>query len=107
MMYLWAMQLTGIKVSRLTRLSKLRVNLALLELGKICSNKILNFGMKLGGVGKIMEIYRGVQVQLQKRKYQGEQVSEGPWVFRGIKQRSLKVMLFVFPTVQEKHSCTV
>ena len=94
-MYLWAIQLTGSKISRLTGLSKPTVIRALRELWTICSNKILNSGMKIGGVGKTVEIDESKFGA--KRKYQRGQVSEGPWVFGAIERGSQKVLLFRVP----------
>ena len=94
-MYLWAIQLTGSKISRLTGLSKPTVIRALRELWTICSNKILTSGMKIGGVGKTVEIDESKFGA--KRKYQRGQVSEGPWVFGAIERGSQKVLLFRVP----------
>ncbi|XP_068671312.1 uncharacterized protein [Montipora foliosa] len=85
LMFLWAMQVSG-------SLSKPTVVRALGELRKICSNKVLNAGIKLGGLGKTVEIDEskfGAQ-----RKYKRERVSEGPWVFGVVEQGSQKVLLF-------------
>ena len=94
-MYLWAIQLTGSKISRLTGLSKPTVIRALGELRTLCSNKILNSGMKIGGVGKTVEIDESKFGA--KRKYQRGRVSEGPWVFGAIERGSQKVLLFRVP----------
>ena len=99
-MYLWAIQLTGSKISRLTGFSKPTVIRALGELRTICSNKILNSGMKIGGVGKTVEIDESKFGA--KRKYQWgraclEPSNEGP----------RKCCFSVFQTVQERHLCTV
>ena len=53
LMFLWAMQISGSKIARLTSLSKPTVIHALSELRTICSNKVLNAGIKLGGLGNI------------------------------------------------------
>ena len=55
-MSLWAMQISGSKIARLTSLSKPTVIRALSELRTICSNNVLNSEIKLGGLGKTMEI---------------------------------------------------
>jgi len=55
-MFLWAMQIFG-KQNRATyQPFKAYCDLALTGLGTICSNKVLNAGIKLGGLGKTMEI---------------------------------------------------
>ena len=55
-MFLWAMQISGSKIARLTSLLKPTVIHALSDLRTICSNKVLNAGIKLGGLGKTVEI---------------------------------------------------
>ena len=68
---------------------------ALSDLRTICSNKVLNAGIKLGGLGKTVEID-----ELKfgaKRKYKRGRVSEGPWVFGVVEQGSQKVLLFGVP----------
>ena len=55
-MFLWAMQISGSKVLLLTSLSKPTVTRVLSELRSTCSNKILNAEIKLGGLGKTVEI---------------------------------------------------
>ena len=56
LMFVWAMQILGSKIAGLTSLSKPIVVRALGELRTICSNKVLNAGIKLGGLGKTVEI---------------------------------------------------
>ena len=51
-MFLWAMQISGSKISWLTSLSKPTKWVV----RSICSNKILNAEIKLGGLRKTMEI---------------------------------------------------
>ena len=95
LMFLWAMQISGSKIARLTSLSKPTVVRALGELRTICSNKVLNAGIKLGGLGKTVEIDESKFGA--KRKYKRGRVSEGPWVF-GVVERGLqKVLLFRVP----------
>ena len=94
-MYLWATQLTASKIVTLTGLSKPSVVRALSELRTICSNKIMNSGMKIGGVGKTVEIDESKFGA--KRKYRRGRVSEGPWVFGAIERGSQKVLLFRVP----------
>ncbi|XP_068757537.1 uncharacterized protein [Montipora capricornis] len=92
LMLLWAMEISGSKIARLTSLSKPTVVRALGELRTICSNKVLNAGIKLGGLGKTVEIDEskfGAQ-----RKYKKERVLEGPWVFGVVERGSQKVLLF-------------
>ena len=72
-MFLWAMQISGSKIARLTSLSKPTVVRALGELRTICSNKVLNARIKLGCLGKTVEI--------DESKYKRGRVSQGPWVF--------------------------
>ena len=58
---------------------------ALSDLRTSCSNKVLNAGIKLGGLGKTVEID-----ELKfgaKRKYKRGRFSEGPWVF-GVVERA-------------------
>ena len=94
-MFLWAMQISGSKIARLTSLSKPTVIHALSELRTICSNKVLNAGIKLGGLGKTVEIDKSKFGA--KRKYKRARVSEGPCVF-GVVERGLqKVLLFRVP----------
>ena len=83
-MFFWAMQISESKIARLTSLSKPTVIRALSELRTICSNKVLNAGIKLGGLGKTVEIDESKFGA--KRKYKRGRVSEGPWVF-GIVER--------------------
>ena len=78
-MFLWAIQISGSKIAQLTSLSKPTVVLALGELRTICSNKVLNDVIKLGGLGKTVEIEESKFGA--KRKYKRGRVSEGPWVF--------------------------
>ena len=94
-MFLWAMQISGRKIARLTSLSKPTVIHALSELRTICSNKVLNAGIKLGGLGKTVEIDESKFGA--KRKYKRGRVSEGPWVFGVVESGSQKVLLFRVP----------
>ena len=94
-MFLWAMKMSGSHISRLTGLSKPTVIRALSELRTICSNKILNAGVKIGGVGKTVEIDESKFGA--KRKYQRGRVSEGPWVFGAVERGSQKALLFRVP----------
>ena len=89
-MFLWAMQISGSKIARLTSLSKPTVVRALGELRTICSNKVLNAGIKLGGLGKTVEIDESKFGA--KRKYKRGRVSEGPWVFGVVERGSQKVL---------------
>ena len=50
------MQISGSRIARLTSLSKPTLVRALGELRTICSNKVLNAGIKIGGLGKSVEI---------------------------------------------------
>ena len=95
LMFLWAMQISGSKIARLTSLSKPTVIHALSELRTICSNKVLNAGIKLGGLGKTVEIDESKFGA--KRKYKRGRVSEGPWVFGVVERGSQKVLLFRVP----------
>ena len=95
LMFLWAMQISGSKIARLTSLSKPTVVRALGELRTICSNKVLNAGIKLGGLGKTVEIDESKFGA--KRKYKRGRVSEGPWVFGVVERGSQKVLLFRVP----------
>ena len=84
-MFLWAMEILGSKIARLTSLSKPTVIHVLSDLRTISSNKVLNAGIKLGGLGKTVEID-----ELKfgaKRKYKRGRFSEGPWVF-GVVERA-------------------
>ena len=94
-LHLWAMQISGSKIARLTSLSKPTVIHALSELRTICSNKVLNAGIKLGGLGKAVEIDKSKFGA--KRKYKRGRVSEGPWVFGVVERGSQKVLLFRVP----------
>ena len=64
---------------------------ALGELRTICSNKVLNAGIKLGGLGKTVKIHESKFGA--KGKYKRGRVSEGACVERG----SQKVLLFRVP----------
>ena len=79
LMFLWAIQISGSRIARLTSLSKPTVVRALGELRTICSNKVLNAGIKIGGLEKTVEIDESKFGA--KRKYKRGRVSEGPWVF--------------------------
>ena len=68
---------------------------ALSELRTICSNKVLNAGIKLGGLGKTVEIDESKFGA--KRKYKRGRVSESPWVFGVVERGSQKVLLFRVP----------
>ena len=81
--------------ARLTSLSKPTVVRALGELRTICSNKVLNAGIKIGGLGKTVEIDESKFGA--KRKYKRGRVSEGPWVFGVVERGSQKVLLFRVP----------
>ena len=94
-MFLWAMQISGSKIARLASLSKPTVIRAPSELRTICSNKVLNAGIKLGGLGKIVEVDESKFGA--KRKYKRGRVSEGPWVFGVVERESQKVLLFRVP----------
>jgi len=67
---------------------------ALSELRTTCSNKVLNAGIKLGGLGKTMDIDESKFGA--KRKYKRGRVSEGPWVCV-VEQGSQKVLLYRVP----------
>ena len=95
LMFLWAIQISGSKIVRLTSLSKPTVVRALGELRTICSNKVLNAGIKLGCLGKTVEIDESKFGA--KRKYKRGRVLEGPWVFNVVEQGSQKVLLFRVP----------
>ena len=56
LMFLWAIQISGSRIARLTSLSKPTVVRVLFELRTICSNKVLNAGIKIVGLGKTVEI---------------------------------------------------
>ena len=95
LMFLWAIQISGSRIARLTSLSKPTVVRVLGELRTICSNKVLNAGIKIGGLGKTVEIDKlkfGA-----KRKYKRGRVSEGPRVFGVVERGSQKVLLFRVP----------
>ena len=55
-MFLWAIQIAGSRITRLTSLSKPTVVRALGERRTICSNKVLNAGIKIGGLRKTVEL---------------------------------------------------
>ncbi|XP_074606421.1 uncharacterized protein LOC141859458 [Acropora palmata] len=95
LMFLWAIQISGSRIARLTSLSKPTVVRALGELRTICSNKVLNAGIKIGGLGKTVEIDESKFGA--KRKYKRGRVSEGPWVFGVVERGSQKVLLFRVP----------
>ena len=92
LMFPWATQISGSKISWLTSLSKPTVIRALRS---ICSNKILNAEIKLGGVGKNVEIDKSKFGA--KRKYKRGRVSEGPWVFGVVERESHRVPVFHVP----------
>jgi len=94
-MFLWAMQISGSKIARLTSVSEPTVIRALSEPRTICCNKVLNAGIKLGGLGKTVEIDESKFGA--KRKYKRGRVSEGPWVFGVVERGSQKVLLFRVP----------
>ena len=91
LMFLWAMQISGSKITRLTSLSKPTMIQALSELRTICSNKVLNAEIKLGGLGKTVEIDESKFGA--KRKYKRGSVSEGPWVFGVVERGSQSAAL--------------
>ena len=95
LMFLWAIQISGSRIARLTSLSKPTVVRALGELRTICSNKVLNAGIKIQGLGKTVEIDKSKFGA--KRKYKRGRVSEGPWVFGVVERGSQKVLLFRVP----------
>lgn len=69
---LWAMQISGRKISQLTSLSKPTVTQALSELRSICFNKILNVEIKLGDLGKTVEMDEskfGTKIKYKRREY--------------------------------------
>ena len=92
LMFPWPTQISGSKISWLTSLSKPTVIRALRS---ICSNKILNAEIKLGGVGKTVEIDESKFGA--KRKYKRGRVSEGPWVFGVVERESHRVPVFRVP----------
>jgi len=94
-MFLWAMQISGSKIARLTSVSEPTVIRALSEPRTICCNKVLNAGIKLGGLGKTVEIDESKFGA--KRKYKRGRISEGPWVFGVVERGSQKVLLFRVP----------
>ena len=57
--------------------------------------KVLNAGIKLGGLGKTVEIDESKFGA--KRKHKRGRVSEGPWVFGVVERGSQKVLLFRVP----------
>ena len=95
LMFLWAIQISGSRIVRLTSLSKPTVVRVLVELRTICSNKVLNAGIKIVGLGKTVEIDESKFGA--KRKYKQRRVSEGPWVFGVVERGSQKVLLFRVP----------
>ena len=78
-MFLWAIQISGSRIAGLMSLSKPTVVCVLGELRTICSNKVLNAGIKIGGLGKTVEIDESKFGA--KRKYKQGRVSEDPGVF--------------------------
>ena len=68
LMFLWAIKASGSNIARLTSLSKPTVIRALSDLRTVCSTKIMNADMKIGGVGKTVEIDESKFGA--KRKYQ-------------------------------------
>lgn len=81
---LWAMQISGRKISQLTSLSKPTVTQALSELRSICFNKILNVEIKLGDLGKTVEMDEskfGTKIKYKRREYRKVRVAcaEGVW----------------------------
>ena len=101
-MFLWAMQISGSKISWLTSLSKPTKWVV----RSICSNKILNAEIKLGGLRKTMEIDESKFGD--KGKLKRGRVSEGPWVFSGLWSKgSRKCWSSVFPTELERHMCII
>ncbi|XP_067046013.1 uncharacterized protein [Acropora muricata] len=95
LMFLWVIQISGGRIAGLPSLSNPTVVRALGELRKICSNKVLNAGIKIGGLGKTVEIDESKFGA--KRKYKRGRVSEGPWVFGVVERGSQKVLLFRVP----------
>ena len=95
LMFLWAIKVSGSNIARMTSLSKPTVIRALSDLRTICSNKMLNADMKIGGVGKTVEIDESKFGA--KRKYRRGRVSEGPWVFGAVERGSQKALLFRVP----------
>ena len=95
LMFLWAIQISGSRIARLTSLSKPTVVRVLVELRTICSNTVLNAGIKIVGFGKTVEIDESKFGA--KRKYKRGRVPEGPWVFGVVERGSQKVLLFHVP----------
>ena len=78
-MFLSTVQISGSKIACLSSLSQPTVIHAMRKLREICSKKVVNAGIKLGGLGKTVEIDESKFGA--KRKYKRWRVSEGLRVF--------------------------
>ena len=78
-MFLWVMHISGSKILRLTSLLKPTVIHALSKLRTICSNKVLNVGIKLGCLGKTVEIDESKFGAKRKYKRGSLRRSVGVW----------------------------
>ena len=93
--YLWSIEELNKRVSILTGLSLRTVCVTLQKLRDICSLKILNGNIRLGGRGKTVEIDESLFGH--KRKYNRGRVSEGAWVFGMVERGSGRALTFRVP----------
>ena len=93
--FLWSIDISNKQISLLTGIS-LRTAVTTLEaIRRICSLKILNGNVKLGGRGKTVEIDESMFGH--KRKYNRGRVSKGTWVFGMVERDSGRALTFRVP----------
>ena len=93
--FLWSIDESNKRLSLLTRLSLRTVVTTLAKLCNLCSWKILNGNIKLGGRGKTVEIEESMFGA--KRKYNRGRVSEGTWVFGMVERCTGRSLAFRVP----------
>lgn len=93
--FLWSIDESNKRLSLLTGLSLRTVVTTLEKLRNVCSWKILNGNIKLGGRGKTVEIDESMFGA--KRKYNRGRVSEGTWVFGMVERCTGRSLAFRVP----------
>ena len=93
--FLWSIEESNKRVSLLTGLSLRTVVTVLQKLRHICSLKILNGNLKLGGRGKTVEIDESMFGH--KRKYNRGRIGRGTWVFGIVERGTGRALTFRVP----------
>lgn len=93
--FLWSIEESNKKVSLLSGISLRTVITLLQKLRDICSLKIMDGNIKLGGRGKTIEIDESMFGN--KRKYNRGRISRGTWVFGMVERGSGKALTFHVP----------